>query len=808
MADMLCRTKGNTSPKGKPRVYFTCHPGDFDRYFETVCSHIFKTHDCAVFCTGDMTREIPEQDRVTDLESHSLFVIPVTFKLLSEPNRAMDEDFPYAVEHHIPVLPLMMEPGLDALYARPDRFGQLQYLNLCSTDTTEISYEEKLKKYLESVLIGDELAARVRAAFDAYIFLSYRKKDRRYANELMRMIHRYPQCRDIAIWYDEFLTPGENFRESIDKILENSRLFALLVTPNLLEEPEGRPNFVMGEEYPAARRAGIDVLPAEMVETDKDTLREKFQDIPPCVDPRDDDAFRARLLETVSRLARTANDGDPVHNYLIGLAYLDGIDVEVDRRRALELITGAAEQNLPEAMEKLYHMYDTGTGTGLNYREAARWAEQVTEYCRQQYGEAHSDTLVWMSNTAAAYTNLGEYKKAKTLTEHAFELNCRIHGETHSNSLGLLSNLAVICFHLGEFQKSTALIEKTYTLCCSHLGEDHPYTLTLLNNLASFCNDLDDKQKALELNKKAYTLRCSTLGEEHPDTLITLSNLAAAYCGAGDFQKALELNEKAYTLFCKILREDHPSTLIALSNLAFTHGILGNAQQELELTERAYALRCKVLGENHPDTVAILSELSSVYDSRGSQQKALEAYRKLYALRCKTLGENHPDTLTALNKLALTHDELGDLQAALELYEKVFAQRWSVLGENHPDTLTSINNLALIYDDLGNYQNARILYEKMYELQCTSLGEEDPDTLATLSRLALACYSLADYPRSAALMEQVYIARQKVLGPGHPETLAALENLNAIKHSQQAQDKPMSKWRKWLGGQKGKDRQP
>ncbi len=113
---------------------------------------------------------------------------------------------------HIPVLPFMMEEGLDILYATEEYFGEAQYLNPRSHDTTEIRYEEKLKNYLDSVLISDETARRIRTAFDAYIFLSYRKKDRKYANELMHLIHDIPNFRDIAIWYDEFLTPGENFK--------------------------------------------------------------------------------------------------------------------------------------------------------------------------------------------------------------------------------------------------------------------------------------------------------------------------------------------------------------------------------------------------------------------------------------------------------------------------------------------------------------------------------------------------------------------------------------------------------------------
>ena len=62
---------------------------------------------------------------------------------------------------------------------------------------------------------------KIRAAFDAYIFLSYRKKDRAYAQELMHLIHKNRFCKDIAIWYDEFLTPGESFRANVEKMMRD-----------------------------------------------------------------------------------------------------------------------------------------------------------------------------------------------------------------------------------------------------------------------------------------------------------------------------------------------------------------------------------------------------------------------------------------------------------------------------------------------------------------------------------------------------------------------------------------------------------
>ena len=46
---------------------------------------------------------------------NNLLIVPVTFKLLNTPNRAMDADIPYAKEKHIPILPFMMEQGLDAI---------------------------------------------------------------------------------------------------------------------------------------------------------------------------------------------------------------------------------------------------------------------------------------------------------------------------------------------------------------------------------------------------------------------------------------------------------------------------------------------------------------------------------------------------------------------------------------------------------------------------------------------------------------------------------------------------------------------
>ena len=308
--------------------------------------------------------------------------------------------------------------------------------------------------------------------------------------------------------------------------MQNSRMMALLVTPNLLEMPGGKPNFVMGEEYPAAKELGMQVLPAEMVKTDREALCEKYEDIPPCVDPREDAALGERLAEALCRIAFTGNDADPEHNFLIGLAYLDGIDVETDREKGVALITAAAEADLPEAMEKLYTMYRDGAGVNLDYRKAAFWAECLAEHLQKALGEEHPDTLA------------------------------------------ALHNLAFICENNGEHQKARDLLEKVYALRCKILGEEHPATLTSMSNLAVAYSKLDKHKKALDLKEKAYALSCKILGEEHPRTLTAINNLAVTYDKLGERQKALETQEEVYALSLKLYGEEHPQTVKSKNRLA------------------------------------------------------------------------------------------------------------------------------------------------------------------------------------------------------------------------------------------------
>ena len=148
MSTFRIELKNHVNIMLKPKVCFTCHPDDFENSFDKIYKAITNAYDCAVHYTIDMNESISEEDTDTFLRRSNLFVIPVTKKLLTTANRAMDEDLAFALKEHIPVLPIVMESRLNDLYSQPDKFGELQYLCYYETDNSQIPFENKLKNYL------------------------------------------------------------------------------------------------------------------------------------------------------------------------------------------------------------------------------------------------------------------------------------------------------------------------------------------------------------------------------------------------------------------------------------------------------------------------------------------------------------------------------------------------------------------------------------------------------------------------------------------------------------------------------------
>ena len=284
---LLYKTPNGENPRGLYRIYFCAHPAEYGETMRKIVPDILSAASCAVWY-----KSAPEENVPADLlSSFNLIVVGVTHRFLTEENIARDRELRYAAEHNIPLLPIMDSVGMEAEYEK--YFGRRQYLVDIETGNGEIEYKDKLKLYFSERVASAALIEKVIANFDATVFLSYRKKDRLAARRLIDAIHADESLRHIAIWYDEYLSPGEDFSDSIEQALDKSTLFILAVTRSMVEED----NYVSRVEFPLAQKKKKSILPVALETVDALLLNQRFPDLPPLKE-----ADRASLAKSLTEI--------------------------------------------------------------------------------------------------------------------------------------------------------------------------------------------------------------------------------------------------------------------------------------------------------------------------------------------------------------------------------------------------------------------------------------------------------------------------------------------------------------------------
>ena len=516
------KTRREDDPRGKARAYFCAHPQDQAQWLTVLSEEILLLNDCAIYYAGPMVERTP--DFMEALKDMNLFIMPVTKRLLTTDNYALKQEFAYAKRKHIPVLPIMLEPGLLPLFSK--ECGDMQFLDPNEQDATAISYREKLKKFLNETLLNDELIKKVRSAFEAYVFLSYRKQDRSFAQQLMRLIHKNDFCRDIAIWYDEFLTPGEDFNQSIQKALEESDLFVMTVTPQILEPAAGKDkqedNYIVQKEYPMAKRAGKQILPVEMVKTDKAKLKQKFADMPNSTSGHDTQALAAALGNALRAIALRNPEKSPTHDFFIGLAYLKGIDVEVDHAKAVALIESAANAGVLQAADMMTSLYGSGTGVERSAEKMLVWQRRLLDMRRDAYVKEPSlenglDLMMDLQALLEFTGELGNVQEKVTLTQELMQTAALVRTRTPDIEVERYWSAAA-CYlsqrllDAGQAQQARGLCQNAEKILCEALrqsgvsvtngrisaaGEVTPVQMILLRDYCTSLCTLADADLAL-----------------------------------------------------------------------------------------------------------------------------------------------------------------------------------------------------------------------------------------------------------------------------------------------------------------------
>jgi len=600
MKQLRYKTLFDVTPSGKSKVFFCALPSEFDEYFDKISNEILRAQECSIWYLEKGT-EITEE-LLRDLEEIPLWVFCVTPEFLLTDNDERCVLWNYAVKKHIPVLPLLQSMRVAGEFNR--LCGEVQWLSMEEMKVSDgLSFRDKLKKRLDDVLIGDvELRKRIFNEFSGRMFLSYRKKDRQKAIEVMKYIHDNNKCRDIAIWYDDYLIPGEEFNQNIHKELEESDCIALVVTPSLLETP----NYVMDIEYPEAVKLGKRVIPFEAVKTDEEELERCYPGIPKTIKVQKKKKSD-HVLDGLANEIRQKRESTPEHQYLIGLAYLLGFYMERDLKRGVKLLETAGNSGSLEACSKLQNMYSKGEFVESDFQKAIQWLRKM---------------VILVGDDP------------KLIAQYSY-----IYG-----------NLGTCLLHIGNKDEAEKAHKKGIEVLTPFLGsgnDDIDYYLAL--NHLSYANvffERNDNEHAMEEAKQALEILIPLFGRNKEDlkisAAITEANMRLAeWCEKSD--EAIAYYEKALSFTLPIFEKESADNGKALAQI---YDGLAHTYQDEEMYEKAieyYESEMKVLDQlsaieycdilgnaSEEKRLAVLSHLADVLRCVGREKESAEMMEKLF----------------------------------------------------------------------------------------------------------------------------------------------------------------------------------
>lgn len=730
------RTAAGVDPRGKQKIYFCCHPNDLDKYLEMLSTDIFSCEEnCAVYYdTGEAI-----DDRLSLLSEMQLFVVPVTANLLKEPCAATETDLPFALGkkagkngefRHIAVLPILTESGLVDLFNESELLGGLQFLDKTCADVTAISYEEKLRNYLHHVLISAEEADKIRSEFRARIFLSYRKKDRAKAQELMKKIHSYDFCRDVSIWYDEFLTLGEKFDKSIENVMKDADLFVMNVTPGIVEEG----NYICIHEFPDAVKLGMPLLPVETEDTDAEALETAFSEVVVrrlCT--TDDEELREGLHRGLVVEAKKEElltpDNNAEHLYYMGLAYKNGIDVESSADRAVKLFNEAAEGGFERAYITLAEMYETGDKAAVDFQKAKEFYQKFIDAAGELSGDDFekddriADALYAIADISynkqllytSALESVARYHEASLRMKESYgerayrhlSRSYRLKSKPDMNDHryhAVVSNTAealTIDLHLLEADPSPASL---FSVMGDHVMAGDAYT------------KLGNRSEAEEHFREALALydRYGHLSSSQTlrVTAVCWDRLGSAAAASGDTEKAESGYQKAHDIIKQISKTDAAgdtgldlcASYVNMAQIDINHRDYDAAEEKLRKAVGIAEKAADETGDGEAVSYAavINGELAKLLRFKKNYKEAKKVYKRGIRYEKQRIEAN--EDIFALNSYAIACFELSDM-----LYSDYHVPPWE---EKHMiDFETGMTMTEKAY----YAEEARKTWENLYE---------------------------------------------------------------------------------------------
>lgn len=562
---MQVLTRGGISPQNKHKVFFASHEMDHAEYIKSLGDDVLRFVNAALYYDDTFGKELD----INDVLEMQLIIVPITYRLLEEPNYARDVVLKIALENNIPVLPIEVEKEASMLFDKV--IGKLQCLSKISNDGSELPYGEKLEIYLNNIFPTEQENEDIKEVFDLNVFISYRKKDRKVLNEIVKLILATSGCERIGFWYDEYLKAGEKYDDAIDNAIKNSDVVLLIGTENIYDGN----NYVVTDEYPSA----FEKYKKPMISIEMDNIDvDKFYTTFPEIKIKMSYTRRSEWKDILNQIIDTYGNRKSrslYNNYLIALAYHSGTNVEKDVDKAIAILEDNVNKGHIISIDKLMELYSVANGVSLNIERVFELAyiriKCYEEILKEEFIEENLyNYCSSLYDYSAFCRESGNIGLAITSLESIINICSKIQDIENLSSYKLVlfafSDLALLFDAQGEYEKANEYRKVWNKL--SNLAMDQDSKEYRRSRFVSMVQEGDSALKTGEFAKAKmlYDEACEYskgVYENNPnvstrsDYSSVLERYGDYYLEIQEFEKSVEYYDAAVQLACENRYEDN-----------------------------------------------------------------------------------------------------------------------------------------------------------------------------------------------------------------------------------------------------------
>ena len=349
------------------------------------------------------------------------------------------------------------------------------------------------------------------------------------------------------------------------------------------------------------------------------------------------------------------------------------------------------KQNLARALR------DLGT-----YEESEALHREVVQYCLDQLGPEHSETITARRDLAFLYQDLGRYSESLEILQRNLAICRETFDEKDMATVNATRDVGWANHLNGDYSDADPLLNRALQQTIELTGSDSVETAAIKLEYGDLLRVICDYSRAEQFLKDAYTINQRVLGASHFDTLRSMENLAALQRELGAYQQAEKLWLDVLRQRTEVYGDTHPL-------IADVHFSLGSTYEDLEQFAKArqhygksLKIRSELFGPDSPEASVSMHDLGWLRLREGELEEAESLLTQSLQISDEHFGrksESSALTLRLVGKLRLAQNRLD---AAEQAFSQCLTTLKDIYPSNHPRVAQVLSNLAHVHFCQGN----------------------------------------------------------------------------------------------------------